>query len=249
VICVPVVGRTPEQARRQIDKAAARADCLELRMDLIVGGDLEELVEWIRGRRPDVKILVTAGGRDSVCSSADDRNRGAVEEELAAKGGVQTAEGEMLAQAVALGVDFVDAALQGPRGETAALRDLMAAQGGRTRLIVSHHDFHGTPSPRTLRDLMAQCFVAGAHIAKIVTLARRPADNLAVLGLITPARRRKRDIIAFCMGREGRMSRAVAPLLGSAMCYAALRRGVESAPGQFTVGQMRQILKVLGHGE
>lgn len=262
MICVPIVGRTPAQARRQIDAAAALADVLELRMDLMAGEDVEGLVAHVRARRPDMKILVTAGGRDAAaCVRKADRRcprvgdvSGPVGAPADAWGRGETgrnpaAEEDVLARAVAVGADFVDAALGGPEDRHAALLALIAAQGGSTRLIVSHHDFRETPSPRRLRALLAQCRTAGAHIAKIVTTARRPADNLAVLGLIPYARRRGGDIIAFCMGAEGRMSRAVAPLIGSVMSYAALRRGIESAPGQFTVREMRRILKELGHGQ
>ncbi len=53
------------------------------------------------------------------------------------------------------------------------------------------------------------------------------------------------DIIAFCMGAKGRLSRVAAPLLGSCMSYASLEEGAESAPGQLTAGQMKTILGML----
>jgi 3-dehydroquinate dehydratase type I len=56
-----------------------------------------------------------------------------------------------------------------------------------------------------------------------------------------------REIIAFCMGEKGGLSRIAAPLLGSYLSYASLEKGAESAPGQFTAAEMKRILKVLAN--
>jgi 3-dehydroquinate dehydratase type I len=85
----------------------------------------------------------------------------------------------------------------------------------------------------------------GAHIVKICTYARAMEDNLQVLGLIPYARKKGRTIIAFCMGEKGRISRVMAPLLGSYLSYASLDKGSESAPGQLTIAEMREILRIL----
>ena len=69
-------------------------------------------------------------------------------------------------------------------------------------------------------------------IVKIVTHAGDAADCLRVLELIPYARQEGQAIIAFCMGETGKISRIMAPLLGSAISYASLEPEEASAPGQ-----------------
>jgi 3-dehydroquinate dehydratase type I len=90
-----------------------------------------------------------------------------------------------------------------------------------------------------------ECIEAGAGIVKIVTYARSVEDNLKILNLIPYSRRKKRQIIAFCMGKPGRISRVVAPLLGSYLSFASIERGYESAPGQMTIHEMKEIFRIL----
>ncbi|HLE19302.1 MAG TPA: type I 3-dehydroquinate dehydratase, partial [Syntrophales bacterium] len=78
------------------------------------------------------------------------------------------------------------------------------------------------------------------------TMACSPEDNLTVLSLIPYAGRRNREIIAFCMGEQGRISRVMAALLGAFFTFASLKRGAESAAGQLTVREMEQIFRILG---
>jgi len=85
----------------------------------------------------------------------------------------------------------------------------------------------------------------GVEVVKIVTLARSLEDNLKILPLIPLARGKKQDIVAFCMGDKGKMSRIFAPLMGGAWTYAALDQRRTSAPGQLTVGELRQVWEKL----
>jgi len=234
MICVPIMAKTAAQARRRVVAAAPLAEVLELRLDLIVGIGLEELVGAVRDARP-VKILVTAG-RQAAAQAAWEK-----------AGGIQPTAANvapLLARAVALGVDFIDVPLGTAPEEVAALRAAAATRGGKTRLIVSHHDFQETPPELELRGLFHACAVS-ADIVKLVTWAQRPEDNLTLLGIIPYARKHGGEIIAFCMGPLGRLSRIAAPLLGSYLSFAALKHGAGSAPGQLTVREMRKMLQLL----
>jgi shikimate dehydrogenase len=122
------------------------------------------------------------------------------------------------------------------------------AHGNRTKVIISYHDFRKTPSFKTLKDIFHDSMESGASVAKIVTLARSPEDNFTVLSLIPYARNMRKDIIAFCMGEEGRESRVIAPLIGSYLSFASLNEGLASAPGQLTVGEMENVLNIAGRG-
>jgi 3-dehydroquinate dehydratase type I len=226
MICIPIVAKTTEEAVAHMAQSAAQADILELRIDQITDVDLPRL---IGARGDETLILVTNRRRDE-------------------GGGFPGTEGErvrLLLDAVALGADYVDIEA---RTERPLLKEFIAQiekYGHRTQWIISMHDFSGTPSERALRKRFSACHKHGADIVKIVTYAHTVEDNLKTLALIPYARERNQAIIALCMGEQGKISRIMAPLLGSSLSYASLGKGAESAPGQLTVAEMRQIYQIL----
>jgi 3-dehydroquinate dehydratase type I len=150
-----------------------------------------------------------------------------------------------LQAAVALGADYVDIEA---RTEQRLIRELVAQierHHHRTKWICSSHDFSGTPPEAQLRKRFNACSRTGADIVKIVTHAHEMEDNLRLLGLIPYARNKGQAIIALCMGEIGRISRVMAPLVGSYWSYASLEKGAESAPGQLTIEEMQLISKIL----
>lgn len=156
---------------------------------------------------------------------------------------------DLLIDAVELGAEFVDIELATDERLRKALLAQLARRGFRTSLIVSHHDFRRTPSLRRLKGIYDRCTDAGAAVVKVVTAAVRPEDNLRILELVAHARRKCQPIVAFCMGEAGRVSRLAAPLLGTEFGFACLRTDEGSAPGQFTVEEMRRTLEILGGGK
>jgi shikimate dehydrogenase/3-dehydroquinate dehydratase type I len=232
MICIPITGNTQEEALLQIEMSLSRARVLELRMDLI-HGDLRTLMKRCRSHRKPIEILVT-NRRTESSASGDMRGEGA---RIA-----------LLKEAVCLGADYVDVELHTPEALRKDVLATASAHGNRTGVIISHHDFSKTPSLKTLKSIFHDCMVSGASVAKIVTVAKSPEDNFTVLSLIPYAHDRNNDIIAFCMGEQGRESRIMAPLLGSYLSFASLEDGLASAPGQLTVGEMEDVLNLAGRG-
>lgn len=232
MICIPITGSTQEEALLQIEMSLSRAHVLELRMDLI-SGDLQMLMERCRSHPIPVKILVT------------NRRRGTSPSE---ESGAERQRIAMLEDAVRLGADYVDIELDTAEPLRQGVLAMARAHGNRTRVIISHHDFRKTPAFKTLKDIFHDCMESGASVAKIVTLAKSPEDNFTVLSLIPYARNIRKDIIAFCMGGEGRGSRIMAPLIGSHLSFASLKEGLASAPGQLTIGEMEDVLNLTGRG-
>lgn len=227
MICIPITARTPAGAMRAIERSAAVADVIELRMDLIHEGRLVALIDHIRACDKAVKVLVThrpEAGSDPL----QERRRI-----------------DSLKDAVGLGADYVDVELQTDRALRKELIEAIDCLRRRTALIVSHHDFGRTPSLRTLKALFQGCIDAGADIVKIVTWARRAEDNLRVLGLIADARRKDIALINFCMGPHGRISRIAAPMLGAYLSYGSLHKRARSASGQLTIREMTKIMEIL----
>lgn len=226
MICCPIVATTKQDALEMMGRCAQEADLLELRVDLIKGCDLSALM---RGRPKGKGVIVTNRRREEgggFAGSEEDR--------------VVT-----LMVAVALGAEYVDIEARTEPHLIELLKREIAKYGGKTRSIISYHDMEGTPDASSLQGVFEACKRAGGDIIKVCTFAKDMEDNLTILGLIPYARRQGKKVIAFCMGEKGRLSRVVAPLLGSYISYCALQHGAESAPGQLTVAEMREVLKIL----
>lgn len=144
-----------------------------------------------------------------------------------------------LRRAVELGAAIVDVELASPGVES-----FVAGIKGAARVIVSHHDLTHTGTEDELVRLVEREHGAGADICKVVTTATRASDNVVVLNV---ARRfAGQSVVSFAMGPLGIASRVLGPLAGGAFAYASLAVWHESAPGQLTVTELRQIYEALG---
>src|SRR5512136_268590 len=168
MICIPITGNTLAEALRQIEMSLPKADVLELRMDLIRDGDLKTLVEKCRLDDRRVKILVT-----------NRRKGSSPEQEISG----EEQRVDLLKASITLGTEYVDVEVDTPEILRVEIVTLARELGNKTRVIVSHHDFHRTPSLKSLKDIIGECVRTGAGIVKIVTYAESPGDNLAVLSL------------------------------------------------------------------
>jgi 3-dehydroquinate dehydratase type I len=112
------------------------------------------------------------------------------------------------------------------------------------KAIISHHDFKGTPPKERLDEIMTGMLGAGADICKIVGTATSLEDNLTYLNLIQE--NPTVSLVSFGMGKTGLLSRVFSPIFGAAYTYASSEAGRESAPGQLTVPELRQIYGIMG---
>jgi shikimate dehydrogenase/3-dehydroquinate dehydratase type I len=235
MICIPITAKTNKEALQEIERSCPLADFIELRMDLIADGNLDDLIGAIRNAAGSVKIIVTCRKKEEALS---------VNELPQAKSIIKDKKilkMDLLKKAIDLKADFVDIELSDGKAAIVELRDYCEMQGGVTGIIVSYHDIKKTPSVTKLQEIFHKCLENDAAVVKIVTFAKRAEDNLKVLGMIPYAQKHSQKIIAMCMGAEGLISRVVAPFLGAYLSFAALDSDTQSAPGQLTVRQMKQI--------
>jgi 3-dehydroquinate dehydratase-1 len=121
------------------------------------------------------------------------------------------------------------------------LMDQFTAQNCDT--LISWHNFDMTPSTEELSVLLNKMKDYGANL-KIVTMAKTGSDNLKVLKLYEVAKSANLNLIAFCMGEHGILSRVLCTYAGAPFTYATLTDAM--APGQLTLKQMKSIYDVLG---
>ena len=150
---------------------------------------------------------------------------------------------DLLCQALQWGARYVDI-------ELLAAPDLRArvqreAQRLGAQVIISNHDFQGTPNAAQLRATLQQMIDSGADIGKIVTTAASPEDALRILALQEEAMAARFPLSAFAMGAHGAISRLATLYLGGFMTYAALSPEQATAPGQITVQNLHALLSLL----
>ena len=146
----------------------------------------------------------------------------------------------MLTEAIEAGAAYVDLEEDSPDTFLQPLKDLAAGSG--CEVIISHHDFNGTPGDRELEDLLDSCFEKGADVAKIATKVENREEALRLLSLYRlPGRK-----VILGMGDEGRITRVAAPLLGGEFTFAAPGRGGQTAPGQLDFEKLQTIYRLLG---
>ncbi len=132
----------------------------------------------------------------------------------------------LLLAAVEAGASFVDVEME----SALSLRDeiIEKARSKGCKVIVSYHNYEETPEREELLHIASRCFDAGADIAKISCMAKSARDSARLLGLLDSPK----PTVVIGMGKEGSVTRVLAPLLGSPFTYAAYAPGKEVVEGQ-----------------
>jgi 3-dehydroquinate dehydratase/shikimate dehydrogenase len=183
---------------------------VELRLDYIQG---PVQVKRLLRERPCPAIVT--------CRRAEDggRWRGTEEERLL-----------VLRTAIAEGADWVD--LEDDIAES-------VPRFGKTKRIVSHHDFQRTPAD--LESLHARLAGMNADVVKIATMADHPGDNLRMLEMVQSSRV---PTVGLCMGEMGVPSRVLACRYGAPFTFATFHQDRVLAPGQLAWKPMRDVYRV-----
>jgi len=148
---------------------------------------------------------------------------------------------DLLINAIEAGARFVDIEAGSDSRYRQAIVDRARACG--CQVIMSFHDYNKTPPLKTLKQIISLCFAEGADIAKIACKVHSERDNIRLLGLLD--REKSGELVVIGMGEQGRITRIVAPLLGSPFTYASLAEGKETGSGQVSKGKLENIMRLI----
>ena len=109
-----------------------------------------------------------------------------------------------------------------------------------TKIIVSYHNFERTSPLKELESIYAKIKAQNPDIIKIITFARSINDNFKIFKLLKD----RKNLISFCMGLKGEISRIIAKKYGSYMIYASLEKEKVSAPGQISIEEMKNVYNI-----
>ncbi|UJS22219.1 MAG: shikimate dehydrogenase [Candidatus Brocadia sp.] len=207
MICIPIIANNLDDALRDMDEASKVADIIEVRLDYLKNPDLKCILE----RRTKPVIITNRPVREGGRFDGSEEDRIAV-----------------LQLAIRLHADYVDI-------EHDSIHNLWRDTAHRipankTKIIVSYHNFRETPD--NLISLYQRLSQSDADIIKIVTYANTITDNVKICRLL---RQTSGQMISFCMGEYGMISRILYKRFGSYLTFASLRKGKESAPGQVSI--------------
>ena len=113
-----------------------------------------------------------------------------------------------------------------------------------TSVILSAHDFAGTPSRTEMTDLLSRTSEHG-DVGKLAVTAESRADVLDLLAVTHERDGAGHRVATMAMGAVGKHSRAIAPLYGSAIGYAPLDPARATAPGQYDLATLAGLLDEL----
>lgn len=220
-ICIamgfPDAQKLLEHARREAD---AGESFFEFRLDYLTAP--EQGIAVIRkflAAHPDCRILATCRRHQN-----HGKFNGSVEEQV-----------RYLSAAAAAGACAVDLEVESAENVAGGL----SAFRGQARLILSYHNYEGTPSPETVLRRMLRIPADGY---KIVTTARKPSDNCRVLALTKSHPRT--PLIVLAMGETGFPTRVLSTAWGGLFTYAAPNASEGTASGQVSARLLRHLYRV-----
>jgi 3-dehydroquinate dehydratase-1 len=204
--------------------AREHADAVEFRMDL--AADPRPALAEYDG---DLPLIVTnrADWEGGAAADADDR-----------LDALATASEHPQVVAVDLELRSLVGESPGPDAEWVAAR----ARANDTRVVASVHDFETMPPD--LDDLLTRAAEVG-DVGKLAATAESRADTLALLSATHRATEAGHRVATMAMGDAGRHTRAVAPLYGSKIGYAPVDPADATAPGQYDLATLAELVETL----
>lgn len=148
----------------------------------------------------------------------------------------------LLGKAISYNPTYIDISFQLPKEKRDALIEV--AHENDIKVIISHHNIHGTPELTELRNLILEMYSTKADVVKYVSQANTLLDchNIITLQIETMF-----PLISFCLGEMGKYTRVVSLLYGAPFTYVAMDRKVAS--GQFTYNEFLQLFEKLAWEE
>jgi 3-dehydroquinate dehydratase/shikimate dehydrogenase len=101
--------------------------------------------------------------------------------------------------------------------------------------IVSYHNFQETP--KDLEAVLKKMRTKKGVIYKLATQAHSSLDSLRMLTLV----QKEKDVAGMCMGKEGEITRILAPIVESPLTYSYF--GHQKIPGQVPLDKLRSIYR------
>ena len=150
-----------------------------------------------------------------------------------------TEKKDLLKKVIDLGTDYIDIEID---SDTDFQKDMLKyAKKRNCQIIISYHNFTTTPALSELQKIIDAGRKFNPWKIKVVTMADTEQDIATVLSLY----RNNTNLIAFCMGEKGKISRLASLFLGAEFTYVSQEQGKETAPGQFDKATIEKLVNII----
>jgi len=211
-VCGVVAAETASEMKSQVRLGLRKTRTLELRLDYLrTAKERKAFLSWLGRIRPRAVLIATCRRQEG-----GGLFQGSREEQI-----------EILAQAARSGCHWCDVEIETAKRMA---RGKLARALSPARVMVSYHDFRGTP--RNLTGIVRRLEKAGGQATKIAAQCHSVSDSMRICEL----GRGRRDFVAIPMGEFGLAGRVLSPRMGSALAYAAVEQA--TAPGQLSLNAM-----------
>jgi 3-dehydroquinate dehydratase / shikimate dehydrogenase len=221
-VCVAVIGSDPNEMGEKAELLVRDNPFLEFRLDYLSkpGLALPKIKRFLESH-PGTFVIATCR---RVASGG--KFRGSIVSQL-----------DILGKAAAAGCQLIDVEL-----ETASKCKPEQLQKLRTRaaLILSFHDFRAT---KKLEETLKKMLAYPADFYKIVSTATTLSDNVTMIKFLAREGDRH-SLVGMCMGEQGVISRVLGVRAGSVFTFASAVAGEETAPGQITAQDLRNVYRI-----
>jgi 3-dehydroquinate dehydratase / shikimate dehydrogenase len=221
-LCVAVIGTDPNEMADRAETLVRDNSFLEFRLDYLSkpGLALPRIKRFIETHPGTVVVAtcrrVASGGKF----------RGSIASQL-----------DILGKAIAAGCQLVDVELQtAAKCKSAQLQKLR----GRAALILSFHDFRAT---KKLDETLEKMIAYPADFYKLVSTATTLSDNVSMIKFLAREGDRH-SLVSMCMGEQGIISRVLGVRAGSVFTFASAGIGQETAPGQVSAQELRNVYRI-----
>jgi len=221
-VCVAVMGSDPNEMAEKAESLARDNSFLEFRLDYLSkpGLAIARVKRFLESHH-GATIIATCRR-----AASGGKFRGSMASQL-----------DILGRAAEAGCQLVDVELQtASKCKPAQLQKLRS----RAALILSFHDFRAT---KKLEETLEKMLAYPADFYKIVSTAQTLSDNVTMIKFLARAGDRH-SLVGMCMGEQGIISRVLGVRAGSVFTFASASAGQETAPGQVTAQELRNVYRI-----
>ncbi len=221
-VCVAVFGNDPNEMAEKAETLVRDNSFLEFRLDYLSKPGLAiPRIKRFLDSNPAITVVATCRR-----AASGGKFRGSIASQL-----------DFLNKAIAAGCQLVDIELQ------TALKckpDQLQKIRSKAALILSFHDFRAT---KKLDETLEKMLAYPADFYKVVSTATTLSDNVTLMKFLAREGDRH-SVVSMCMGEQGIISRVLGVRAGSAFTFASAGMGQETAPGQITAQELRNIYRI-----
>lgn len=146
---------------------------------------------------------------------------------------------KLLTAAIEGGAKWIDIEIESEKAYMAHLVAL--AKSKECKVIISYHNYDATPDATGLNAIINDCREKGADLIKLATTCNTTIDTARLMGVYSLGL----PILSIGMGKLGSITRVAALKLGAPFTFVSCDNEEETAPGQYTESEMKNILKCL----